>query len=208
VRAVVLYATDTMADAEYGPVVDGVALGGRLGPGGYRVVTASDGAQELVTTLGGLRLRPETTLAELDPDEIALLVLSGAATWHRGHQAVLGLVQQLLERGTPVAAIGAAALGLARTGVLNERRHTADTPQLLAGAHAYTGADRWEGARTVEDGDVITAPGSAPVAFARAVLARLHLLPPSALEAWYGLHTTGDREFRDRLTAFEQQRST
>lgn len=207
-KSVILYATDTMADAECGPVVGGVAFAGRLSGGGHRVVVASDGGPDVVTTHGGLRLLPESALSELDPDDVGLLVLPGAETWQRGHQAVLGLAQRLLERGTAVAAIGTAVLGLARTGLLNDRRHTADSPGMLSGAPAYTGADRWEQARAVEDGDVITAPGSAPVAFAHAVLDRLHLLPPAALEAWHGLHTTGEPEYRDRLTAFEQQRST
>lgn len=205
---VVLYATDTMSDWEYGHLLGGLALAERLGPGRFRTVTAGPGAAEQVRTLGGLAVRPTSTLAGLDRERIALLVLPGARTWGRGHQGVLGLVQDLLADGTPVAAIGEAALGLARAGVLNDRAHTGNSVGSLTAATAYAGAGHWTGAQAVEDRDVITSPGSFPVAFARAVFARLHLFPPAVLEAWYGLHTTGEQSFADQLVAFEQQRST
>lgn len=208
VSDVVLYATDTMADWEYGHLLGGLALADRLDPGRFRAVTAGSGNGDPVRTVGGLAVRPSTTLAALDPERIALLVLPGARTWGRGHQGVLGLARQLLAVGTPVAAIGEATLGLARTGVLNDRAHTGRAVGSMAAATAYAGADHWTGAQAVEDRDVITSPGSSPVSFARAVFARLHLFPPVVLEAWYGLHTTGEQSFADRLTAFEQQRST
>lgn len=206
VSDVVLYVTDTMSDWEYGHLLGGLALAERLGPGRFRIVTA--GAGDRVRTVGGLTVQPSTTLAELDRERIALLVLPGARTWGRGHQGVLGLAQDLLADGTPVAAIGEAALGLARAGVLNDRAHSGNSVGSLTVAAAYAGADHWTGGHALEDRDVITAPGSSPVAFARAVFARLHLFPPVVLEAWYGLYTTGEQSFADQLVTFEQQRST
>lgn len=208
VSDVVLYVTDTMSDWECGHLLGGLALAERLGPGRFRVVTAGPGAGDRVRTVGGLTVQPSTTLAELDRERIALLVLPGARTWGRGHQGVLGLAQQLLADGTPVAAIGEATLGLARAGVLNDRAHTGNSVGSLTAAAAYAGAGHWTGGHAVEDRDVITAPGSSPVSFARAVFARLHLFPQVVLEAWYGLHTTGEQSFAEQLVAFEQQRST
>lgn len=205
---VVLYTTDTMSDWQYGHLADGLALADRLAPGRFRLVTAGAGGQDVVGTVGGLAVRPATVLAELDPDRIGMLVLPGARTWARGHQGALGLARRLLEDGTPVAAIGQATLGLARAGLLNDRAHTSDAARFLTAAAVYTGAGRWTAGRAVEDGDVITSPGTSPVAFARAVFERLHLFPPVVLEAWYGLHTTGEQHFADQLVTFEQQRST
>lgn len=205
---VVLYATDTMSDWQYGHLVGGLALADRLDPGRFRLVAAGPAGQDVVSTVGGLAVRPTTALADLDREQVAMLVLPGARTWARGHQAVLGLAQQLLEDGTPVAAIGEATRGLARAGLLNDRAHTSDAPGVLTPAAVYTGADRWTRGRAVEDADVITSPGTSPVAFARAAFERLRIFPPLVLEAWYGLHTTGEQQFADQLVAFEQQRST
>lgn len=205
---VVLYATDTMSDWEYGHLVGGLALAERLSPGRFRLVVATSGGQELVSTVGGLQVRAGTGLAELDRKRIAMLVLPGARTWARGHLGALGLARDLLAEGRPVAAVGEATLGLARAGLLNDRAHTSNAAGPLAAAGGYTGAARWTAAHAVEDRDVITSPGTSPVAFARAVFSRLHLFPPIVLEAWYGLYTTGERHFADQLTTFEQQRST
>ena len=49
------------------------------------------------------------------------------------------------------------------------------------------------------DGDVITAPATAPVDFAAAVFRRLELFPPATIDAWYGLYTTGERRWFDAL---------
>jgi hypothetical protein len=51
----------------------------------------------------------------------------------------------------------------------------------------------------VEDGDVITAPATAPVDFGAAVFRRLELFPPATIDAWYGLYTTGERRWFDAL---------
>lgn len=205
---VVLYVTDTMSDWEYGHLLGGLALADRLAPGRFRLVSAGSGGQDTVRTMGGLAVRPDTALAELDRGRIAMLVLPGARTWARGHQGVLGLAQELLPDGTPVAASGAATLGLARAGLLNERAHTSNAAGFLTATAAYAGAGRWTEAQVVADGGLITSPGTSPVPFARTVFERLRLFPPVVLEAWYGLHTTGERHFAEQLVAFEQQRST
>ena len=92
---VVFYATDTMADWEYGYLLAGFAMAEGQDPGRFRVVVASaDG--EPVTSMGGLRVTPETSLSRLSAEDVDALVLPGAATWEgdEGHQIALGLADR------------------------------------------------------------------------------------------------------------------
>jgi putative intracellular protease/amidase len=93
-----------------------------------------------------------------------------------------------VDAGVPVAAIGGATAGLARVGLLDDRRHTADTVAFLERS-AYGGAAHFQdGVRAVTDGDVVTATGTAPVEFAREIFARLEVFAPDVLDIWYRLY--------------------
>ena len=194
---VVLYATDTMADWEYSYVTAGLAMAVEQGADRFRLRVLADGQGE-VTTKGHLRLRADADLGEVDPEDVALLVLPGADTWFDGHDRVLDLARVLLERHTPVAGICGATYGLARAGLLDDRAHTSNARDFLVPS-GYAGADRYLDERVVEDGDVITAPATAPVDFGAAVFRRLELFPPATIDAWYGLYTTGERRYFDAL---------
>jgi putative intracellular protease/amidase len=200
-RDVILYATDTMADWEYGYLTTGLAMAAEQAPGRFRLRVLADGQPE-VTTAGQLRLRTDGDVGEVAVDNVALLVLPGAGTWSVGHDRVLDLARTLLEQGTPVAAICGATYGLARAGLLDSRRHTSNAPDFLAPS-GYAGAAHYLDERVVEDGDVITAPASAPVDFSAAVFRRIGLFPPAIIDAWYGLYTTGERRYYDALVGAE-----
>ena len=97
----------------------------------------------------------------------------------------------------PVAAICGATFGLARAGLLDERRHTSNAREYLAPS-GYRGAALYRDEPAVTDRDLITASGVMPVDFARAIFARLEVFPPKVLDAWYGLHKTGEaRSFHE-----------
>lgn len=197
---VVFYATDTMADWEYGYLLAGLAMAEEQAPGRFRVVVASaDGEQ--VTSMGGLRLVPEVSLADLAATDVAALVLPGAGTWGEGHEVALGWAEQVLAAGGVVAGICGATYGLARAGLLDERDHTSNAPEYVAAAPGYRGADHYREAKVVTDQNLITAPATAPVDFARAVFETLEVFPQPVVEAWYGLYTTGERRFYDALLA-------
>lgn len=197
-RLVVLYVTDTMADWEIGYLTAGLGMAG----GPIRLVTASETTAE-IDTMGGLHLRPDMVLAELDLDRIAMLVLPGADTWAEGHEQVLALAARLVESGTPIAAICGGTLGLARAGLLDERRHTSNAPDFLGFAGEYAGAAHYEDERAVVDRGVITAGATAPIEFAKAIFEALGAMPPSVIDAWYGLYTTGERRYYDALVGAE-----
>lgn len=193
---VVLYAFDTMADWEYGHLVGTLA---QLRGAGLPVdlIVAGDSTAE-VTTLGGLTLRPEYTLSDLDPAHIDMLVLPGGETWDARHDAILGLAADRLTHEQPVAAICGATLGLARRGLLDDRHHTSNATGFLA-ASGYGGTHLYEAARVVVDGALITAPGSSPLEFTREILTVTGLLSPDAAHAWHQGHATGQPEWFERL---------
>ncbi|MGA9871314.1 MAG: thiamine biosynthesis protein ThiJ, partial [Rhodococcus sp. (in: high G+C Gram-positive bacteria)] len=62
---IALYATDTMADWEYSYIVAGVAMAREQGSDRYQLKVVSDGRAE-VTSLGGMHIRPDGDLADLD----------------------------------------------------------------------------------------------------------------------------------------------
>ena len=200
-QAVVLYATDTMADWEYAYLTTGLAMAAEQEPERFRLRVLADGQQE-VTTGGRLRLLTDGDLSEADIDSTALLVLPGADTWFDGHQRVLGLARTLLERGVPVAGICGATYGLARVGLLDSRAHTSNAPDFLTPS-GYAGADHYRNEKVVDDGGLITAPATAPVDFTAAIFRRLELFPPEIIDAWHGLYTTGERRYFDALVGAE-----
>lgn len=183
---------DTLADWEVGHATAHINKPDwQARPGRYRVVTVGRGP-EPVTTMGGVRIVPDVTLDELSPDRSALLILPGADTWLTGdNQGFAKAARRFLDAGTPVAAICGATAGLAMEGLLDDRRHTSNAAEFLE-AFGYGGAARYVDEPAVTDGDLITASGTRPVAFAREVLARLEVYEPSVLASWLKLYGDND----------------
>ena len=194
---VALYATDTMADWEYGYLIAGLTMAREQNPDANRLLVASESG-EAVTTMGGLRITPDVALADLPP--VDALILPGAGTWESANGAALELAAELVAAGTPVAAICGATYGLARTGLLDDRPHTSNAAEFLTQAAEYRGAEHYREEKAVSDGTVITAGATAPIEFAKLVFERLDVFPQPIIDAWYGLYTTGERKFYDQLT--------
>lgn len=183
---------DTMADWEVGFATAHISNGyWQRQPGRYRVVTVGETHQP-VTTMGGLRVTPDVSLDEVEPANTAMLILPGAETWLAGaNRAFARKARELLAAGVPVGAICGATVGLAVEGVLDDRRHTSNAPEVLA-ATGYAGGHLYCDEPAVTDGDLITASGTAPVEFAREVMARLDLYEPGVLRSWYKLYGQHD----------------
>ncbi len=192
---------DTLADWEPGLAVAHLnSPHHQREPGRFRVRTVGATAEPVVT-MGGVRILPDLTLDELSPADSAMLVLPGADVWDAGGgEAFTAAAADFLAAGVPVAAICGATSGLARAGLLDERRHTSNAREYLE-ATGYAGGAHYVDAPAVHDGDVITASGVHPVAFAREVLDRLDVYAPEVLDAWHGLFATGDPACYGRLMA-------
>jgi putative intracellular protease/amidase len=207
-RDVYVYVFDSLADWEVGYAIAQINQPEyQSRPGQYRVRSVGQ-SREPVRTLGGLTILPDVTLDEIEPKNSALLILPGGQNWiPSGNQAALEKAKQFHAAGVPVAAICGATAGLARVGLLNDVAHTSNAAALLAQVPGYKGAARYRDLRVVSDAGVITAPGSSPVDFARAIFEALELYPTAVLAAWYGYFSTGEaRYFGELLQAAKAAR--
>lgn len=186
-RAVVHLAVyDTLADWETGYTT------AFLAQNGYRVRTVGP-EREPVTSMGGLRVQPDLALAELRPEDSALLILPGAGLWDAGDDLApfARAARAFLDAEVPVAAICGATAGLAREGLLDDRAHTSAVSFYLA-ATGYGGGTRYVDADAVTDRGLITAGPTEPVALAREVFGLLGVYGPEKLGAWYRLFHDSD----------------
>jgi len=181
---------DTLADWEPGHLLAELRTGRFTGTP-FEIVTVAENAGP-ITSMGGVRMVPDITLAELDPADSALLILPGAELWDTGGgEAFAEAARRFLDAGLPVAAICGATAGLARAGLLDARRHTSAAPEYLAYT-GYAGGAHYVDERAVVDGDLITAGPQSPVQFARATLARLGLASERTLDAYEAVFAAGD----------------
>jgi putative intracellular protease/amidase len=181
---------DSFNDSEVGLLLVDLRTGRFTGER-FDVVAVAE-ARDPVTTMGGVRMLPDATVAELDPSASDVLILAGGDMWDAGGgQVLVGVAERFLEAGAPVAAICGATAGLARGGVLDARRRTSASADYLA-VTGYAGGDHYVDARAVVDGDLITAGPQSPVQFARATLDRLGLADARTLDAYEALFDRGD----------------
>ena len=138
---------------------------------------------------------PDLTLDDLSPDDSQMLILPGGDTWDEGgNTEAVEMAREFLAKGVPVAAICGATAGLARGGLLDDRRHTSNAREYI-GATGYLGGELYQEEPAVTDGDLITAASMAPLEFAYHIYRRLDLYAPDVLEAWYGLFSTRKPEY-------------
>ncbi len=160
-------------------------------PGRYTVRTVAASAAP-ITTMGGVRILPDLALGDLDPETSALLILPGAPIWEDGGNTEMAAAAAgFVSAGVPVAAMCGATLGLARAGLLDDRRHTSNAAEYLSST-GYPGTHHYVEEPAVTDRGVITAGALHPVPFAAAIFALLEVYPTAVLEAWTGLFSTGD----------------
>jgi putative intracellular protease/amidase len=120
------------------------------------------------------------------------LILPGGELWDEGgNTEAAEKARAFLDAGVPVAAICGATAGLARAGLLDNRRHTSNAPDYIAATN-YLGAALYQNEPAVTDENLITANSTAPVDFAYHILKRLDIYPEAVLDAWFGLFKTGD----------------
>ncbi|WP_437681913.1 type 1 glutamine amidotransferase family protein [Sorangium sp. So ce131] len=188
-RDVHLLVLDTLADWEPGFAIAHINRPAPGVPSPYRARTVGLDSSP-VRTVGGVTILPDLSLDELRPADSSLLILPGADVWAEPKtDPALAKAREFVDAGVPVAAICGATLGLARAGLLDDRKHTSNDPSFLE-TSGYRGGAHYLNEPAVEDRGVITASAMAPLEFARVILARLKVFSPAALEAWYGLYKT------------------
>jgi putative intracellular protease/amidase len=193
------YVFDTLADWEHGFAIAGIhnTQFHRV-PDRWRVRTVAPRGEPIITS-GGVRIVPDMALDDLSPSESRMLILPGGDTWDEGGNTdAVEKAREFLDNGVPVAAICGATAGLARGGLLDERRHTSNAREYIA-ATGYRGGALYQDEPAVTDGDLITAASMAPLEFAYHIYKRLDLYAPDVLDAWYGLFSTRKPEYPAEL---------
>lgn len=159
-------------------------------PGDWRVCTVGFSLAP-VMSMGGLAVKPDLMLSQIDYAQAALLIVPGGHLWLRGegNPAVLA-IRQMRVAGAMVAAIDSGVLALARAGLLDDCRHTGNwSGQIDSQVPGYTGEGLYEPDElAVSDGGTITASHLGSVEFAREVIHALNLYGPSDREHWFRLY--------------------
>lgn len=203
VRTVHLYVFEGFADWEAAFATAAIQQPAMQPPPGdagpWRVMTAG-GAGDMVRSMGNVAVMPDTRLAQVRPEDSAMLILPGGPGWEdaQHHEEAEHLARRFADAGVPVAAICGATAGLARAGLLDDRLHTSNALAYLKGT-GYAGTDRYDDRAAVTDRGVITAGGMAPVDFAREILACLGVYTPEVLAAWFDLYKTGESKHYMRM---------
>lgn len=148
---------------------------------------------EPVTAIGGFRVMPDYTFADM-PDDYAALVLVGGYGWLTpAADEVVPVVRKAVEDGKIVGAICNGASFMARVGFLNNVRHTGNgLDQLrLWGGDSYTNPEGYEHRQAVADGRIVTANGSGVLEFTRELLLLLENDTPERIEMYYQFNRRG-----------------
>ncbi len=193
-RDVHMFVLDSLADWE--PAF-AVAHINRPAPGvasKYRVKTVGMD-HRMIRSMGGITIQPDLSLDELRPEKSSMLILPGSELWADSRtDSALAKAREYVNTGVPIAAICGATFGLARAGLLDDRRHTSNDPNWLASS-GYRGAANYVQEPAVEDGGVITASVTASLEFAKLILGRLGIFSFKTLQAWYNLYKTGNSKY-------------
>ncbi|WP_436862888.1 type 1 glutamine amidotransferase family protein [Staphylococcus caeli] len=198
ISKVYLYVFNTMSDWEYGYLIAELNSGRYFKNGLDPINVITVGAsKELVKTMGGIHIVPDTTIDKCMLERNDLLILPGGTNWSdQIHQPVKACVGKALDKGTVVAAICGAVDGLANSGHLDSRKHTSnnlDYTKLTC--PNYKGEEFFEMKTAISDENLITASGIAPLEFAKEVLEKIDVFEEDTLEAWYKLNKTHREEY-------------
>ncbi|KQS23503.1 glutamine amidotransferase [Exiguobacterium sp. Leaf187] len=193
-----LYVFDSVSDWEYGYVMAELKSGRyfKRGEKPLHVITVGV-SRDTITTMGGLRVKPDITVEEMNVSEQDLIVLPGGESWgHPIHDLMLKQVDNAFNQRAFIAAICGAVHGLAKAGYLEHFHHTSNDQSYLEMIYpAYRGNTLHQNGSVVRDGQLITASGVAPLEFARETIGAMDVFQPNTLEAWYQLNKTNDATY-------------
>lgn len=161
--------------------------------GQYRVEVVGL-SREAVQSMGGITVQPTTTVASVDPADVAVFILPGGDRWEQQplEPELRALLEVLDRERVPIAAICAATTAVARAGLLRGRRHTSNGPGYLEQqVPGYTERDAYVDAPAVRDQGLITASGLADVEFAAEIMAELGVMSADDRALWTRLFRSG-----------------
>lgn len=170
--------------------------------GSYVVKTASV-SREPVVSAGGFTAYPNYSVNEIPKDYAGILLVGGIGWAQHPEDAAkfAPIVEECRKSGRLLGGICAGADFLAKCGVLNDVYHTGNSLRELEryGGEAYAGANMFQAAQAVRDGQIVTANSSAALDFARAVMSALTDVNKSGVDAWFKFQKKGayERQFEE-----------
>ena len=138
---------------------------------GAEVLIATPDARH-VTSIGGLRVAGDLAFADVDLLDRPILLLIGSEVWAAfDDEDFFAMLRKAKADGLVIGAICAGTIAAARAGLLDDHVHTSNGLDWLKGhVPDYAGAALYRDAPwAIRDGNLVTAPGSAPTTFAAAV---------------------------------------
>lgn len=161
---------------------------------GHRTIRSVGFTAAPVTSMGGLRVMPDVDIASVHANDIELFIIPGGTLWESDaypRAPLEALLTELVDAGTPVAAICGATLALGRAGLLDDRRHTSNARTYLTHVNGYAGGDHYMDVPVAVDRHVITASGLAAVDFASAIFAELGVANAEQRAMWFEMFKHG-----------------
>ena len=164
----------------------------------YDLATVSLNGQN-VKSMGGLEVISNYKLADTDYENIAMLILPGGDAWERKElREIIPIIQKLVQRQIPIAAICGATTLLADMKLLDSIKHTSNAKKYLKeicpdyeGQENYVGQENYSNPTAITDKNIITSSGVAPLEFAREIFKLLTIYDEPTIEKWYQLFKHG-----------------
>jgi putative intracellular protease/amidase len=179
---IVTILTEGFADWETG-LLNGVARGFY----GAQTHFAAPGGMP-VTSTGGMKVRPDIALEDVDVDGLDALVVCGGEAWQRpGAPHLTTLLAAAHAKGKVIGAICDGTVAAARTGLLDRVAHTSNGAGYLDQT-GYKGKRLYRDVpHAVADRKVVTAAATAPVSFMAEIMREIGL-GDGQLDFYLGLH--------------------
>ncbi|MCK9181316.1 MAG: glutamine amidotransferase [Fibrobacteraceae bacterium] len=196
-RFVYVYLLNTLADWELGYITS--ELNSKrffkkdAAPISVKTVSIS---KEAITTMGGMKIVPGSTIDEIVESKENVLILPGANTWENlENKAIIEKAQKFISIGATVCAICGATVALANAGLLDKRPHTSNGVGFIqAFSTVYQGDQFYVDVPSVSDGNLITASCTGSLLWAKQIIEKLDVFKRESLEAWYAYFNTGKAE--------------
>jgi putative intracellular protease/amidase len=158
----------------------------------YDVVTVGFTTKPVVS-MGGLKIVPDITLADLRPEDSVVFIVPGGNRWESQPDGPLtDVLQRLHNNGVPIAAICGATLAFARAGLLRGIRHTSNMPGYIPYyVREYSEQPLYVDRLAVCDSNIVTASGVGQIEFAYEILKLLGIYDDQNLKTWFDLYKNG-----------------
>ena len=191
-----LYILDTLADWEISLLIAEINSGRYLKKDieKPKIIKVGNNLSP-IKTMGGIEIKPDIDVDNMDIKNGDLVVLPGADTWQNGNnQKIIDKINGNMD--ITICAICGATFALADNGMLDNKKHTSnDKEYLKMVSKNYRGENLYEYKPAVVDRNLITATGIAPLEFTFEVIKKMNVMENGTLTAWYNLFKTKEGKY-------------